>query len=431
MEAGDTRGNSKRPQGKDLQGFRGKLPYAYQQKEKRHENSKVRIIRVHYEVIIYNLIVSWYVDYKESMQRIATRLDQENVSTRFGKEHWSPAVISQILRHPAYWSGRIAVKSNKAEGGYVYYKCPPLITESRWREIQARIADAKKQSGRPRRGADEFLLYGLLKCGFCGTTLSCKYQKKQRFYFCYWHECSGAAMESHNKERCPLPLIPAEEIERMVYEILMVYICGEAFLPIYLVHPKRIESALDTVKLEGKIKNLQAMITHLNEKRIDAKKVLKKVEEMLNREPHDFSSCANVLDTALAKTEEIDAKLRDTQTKIDRLLKRRAETSLLLEFRQKRRETLVKIHETLLSLPFPKKQKLLAGMLEEKIVIQTPGDDFIDPDRPADNWTEGMDESKVEYYTYPPVEYTWRDAVSPDLRFDPVVLQDVLSEVEL
>ena len=83
----------------------------------------------------------------------------------------------------------------------------------------------------------------------------------------------------------------------------------------------------------------------------------------------------------------------------------REETSLLLEFRQYKQETLRLICETLMELQFGKKQKLIAEMLPEKITIQVSGDLYVEEADLEENnlGDEDVGGDEVEYYTCPPL----------------------------
>ena len=48
-----------------------------------------------------------------AMDKIALKLDEDGVSTRFVKKHWSPTTISQVLKNQAYWSGKLTANCIK------------------------------------------------------------------------------------------------------------------------------------------------------------------------------------------------------------------------------------------------------------------------------------------------------------------------------
>lgn len=125
----------------------------------------------------------------------------------------SHSSVLRTLRNPAYvgrqvWSGRVHPAAHE-----------PLLEEGLWQAVQERLDANAGVAGGPRRTAKEhyeYLLDGLLYCGFCGAHLTthAAHGKSGRRYFYY--RCSGTL----KARGCTLPPHNAQEVDRYVQEQL-------------------------------------------------------------------------------------------------------------------------------------------------------------------------------------------------------------------
>jgi len=166
--------------------FVGHVPFGY-----RWDKLTQRVEIHDEEAATYRHIVSQYLDFKKSLATIA---DELQTPTRRVGNTWVPPVIGRILKNETYYTGRITTKAKKGE---IVYDCPRIITHARWLRIQEQVKANSSTPGPKSSRISEFLLYGLLQCGVCGSTLLSMYEsrprangEKWRNYACHWHTVS-------------------------------------------------------------------------------------------------------------------------------------------------------------------------------------------------------------------------------------------------
>ncbi len=137
--------------------------------------------------------------------------------------------------NPAHWTGKLPTQAN---GKTVIFSCPPLLTETEWKDIETRRHKQKERVGRRPNKSDEFLLDGLLRCGFCvdisdntgrsGRMNSWKDPKTgKKFYRCYWSSCTSKTLLVNHRKHCPLPLVQARWVEKAVVQSLYTFLFWE------------------------------------------------------------------------------------------------------------------------------------------------------------------------------------------------------------
>ncbi len=183
---------------------------------------------------VYSRIVTEYLDLGRSLNDISLDLNAEGVPTRNnGSSRWSSGPLSKILKCADYL-GEITVNrfitdvkgriiGNRPEAEHIVFEAPPLITQDRWDELQKRLNSANARSGRQSQASQEFLLHDLCVCRIWGAKMMSLYGTRRidgtrsRNYAWYWHKASGKLREIKGREKCPLPLIPAELLEWHVF----------------------------------------------------------------------------------------------------------------------------------------------------------------------------------------------------------------------
>ena len=130
---------------------------------------------------IYNSVVRMYLDQHFPMLDIADKLNQEGVPTKSKRGTWSRSVISKILRNPAYagvvyynqhkFEAPNAIKNYshktgeiKSKEDWIRKEFPPLLSEEKWKAIQARIENQKIKPKKRHKGLEEkFLCENVLR----------------------------------------------------------------------------------------------------------------------------------------------------------------------------------------------------------------------------------------------------------------------------
>jgi site-specific DNA recombinase len=188
-----------------------------------------------------------------SLYHLACRLTRRHVPSPGGKAHWSANSIRLILRNPCYtgtaYSQRTCRRTparrksplqpvGRGESWeltpaeeWIGVTIPALVSQEVFDRVQARLATNQQMAQRSTRHA--YLLRGLVSCGHCH--LQCHGRFRAPGY--YYYLCRGKApSESSCRDaRCRARHIPAEQLDRLVWDDLCVV----------LQHPELISLALE------------------------------------------------------------------------------------------------------------------------------------------------------------------------------------------
>lgn len=143
----------------------------------------------------------------DSMLRIAQDLEERGVLTprdyqeqqqdKLGEKRrkWSSSTIGVILKSRALL-GETMVDGQvlRDEEGIPVRKCPPLISEEQWADLQAALAQRAMPEG---RSVNPNMLLGILKCSNCGGRLYRQHTVKKGHPYVYLR-CHGYMVE-HNE----------------------------------------------------------------------------------------------------------------------------------------------------------------------------------------------------------------------------------------
>ena len=123
--------------------------------------------------------------------------------------HWSPQRINMVLNNPKYC-------------GYVYNSegelipCPavlkPVLKRDEWKKVQ--VLQQKYKPRKEKFAGRKYLLAGLVKCGYCGSSMKPQSNRKGRadkYYICQRHAacieatpCRGSALIDTNEKQTGL-----------------------------------------------------------------------------------------------------------------------------------------------------------------------------------------------------------------------------------
>lgn len=230
---------------KSKQALVGTVPYGYK------FNRETKEIEVNLEQrIVYEKIVSMYLDQRINTTDIALQLNKEMISPPYnkGKKKWYYAGVLRMLKNPAYTgeatynrferelkttNGKqyhVVTKKKKTEDKFVKVQFEPFITKERFAEIQKLISNNTKRVQRTHKEyEDHFLLEkGLIRCGECGASMKKVLVRPGKtvpahfFYQCYWKHQSKKR-ELYNHANCTLE-IDAEMVDMFVLDQLFDFL---------------------------------------------------------------------------------------------------------------------------------------------------------------------------------------------------------------
>ena len=344
------------------------------------------------EAAVYQRIVTEYLDLGKSIRDIAIGLKRDAVPTRLGG-NWSVTAICQFLRNPAYY-GIITATARQFDGNGnivssedIVYEAPPLISKSRWDEIQNRLESARQRSGRPIVGAKQFLLYGMLRCGECGGKIVPRWgakradDSKPRYYACHWRGCGKNQRELAGREKCSLPMIPAEKLEGYIFWNHLMMRLGLNKETYYV-------PALELGNWDRKIETAQQKLEQLQDQMKKKRIALKNVDSLLEDPDFDANTFKGKRNGILAEIHVLNQQIEDAASEIERLNQLLEEEDLLAKFAKDKQGALKEAHKRLVTLPDEGKQRLLRGMLAGPIVIKHPSPEAKLDDGPLMAWLD-------------------------------------------
>ncbi|MGO9018226.1 MAG: recombinase family protein [Syntrophobacteraceae bacterium] len=359
---------------RDRRIFCGKPPYGYtwNVKEKR-----IEIVPDQGEV--YSRVVREYLDLNRSLNDISLLLNEEGVPTRNnGSSRWSSGTLSKILKCADYL-GEITVNrfitdvkgriiANRPESEHIVFEAPPLITQDRWEELQKRLNSANVRSGRPSNAAKEFLLHDLCRCGICGAKMRSDYGNRRvdgtrsRHYACYWHKATPKLLSIKGREKCPLPVIPAELLEWQIFYVELMRQLG-------LDPDRHYKPLLDGKSNEdNKVKELERKLSNIQASLKRKEIVLRNLDSLLESDDFDLAAYSQKRNGYLTEIHALHRKIKETRQELDELRKRKSDQAEFAKFVSEA-DAFKAVTHKIMNLSSSGKQRLLRGVLDGPIVV--------------------------------------------------------------
>src|SRR5712692_5546680 len=181
--------------------------------------------------VVRDQIFTSYTAEGLGVHAVADRLNRQGIPapashTRRGIAKWSKGTVWAILRNPIYRGdlvygkaryrdvGRKRGKLRRPETEHVVAKkaVPAIVSDALWEAAQAKHGKRRFASGRPWHRP--YLLSGLVECAHCGKRFQAQRQQRgliPAYYLCGGYVASGATV-------CPSPRIPTAYLEDAVVE---------------------------------------------------------------------------------------------------------------------------------------------------------------------------------------------------------------------
>lgn len=337
------------------------------------------------EAAIYRKIVADYLDRNMPLTTLAHNLQMDKIPSRF-QGHWYASTLSNTLRntiHKGYTTVKIKEKRKDEQGNEtkvvveeIPFECEPLLSPSRWDELQQRLTDGRrKRSGRPLTGADKFILRDLLQCGVCGKKIVPRHHvqtngKITLNYACYWKAIHQRKLDEYGRERCALPHIPAHNLDKNVYAYIITKI-------IHHEDPEQetpLTALVDTDLIEDKIKEHESHLETLKDQLARKERGLKATRKA--KEEPGFSDFANYnaeVTGYLKEIKEIKQRMAEVDENIQKIQQVKVDQELFAEIA--RSEQVNEICDRLWELSNEDRHRLLEGLLDGPIVVTPPSED--------------------------------------------------------
>ncbi len=159
----------------------GVAPFGYQ-----IDKERKTLIIIEDQAAIVKMIFNW-VFQKKSPRGIATKLNQLGIKTK-NNRLFSEVTIRRLIRNETYkgylirhrikWNGKKKEQHPKENWVIVKDAIPAIISEEIWEQANKVLDQRAKEPMRTR--AKTYGLTGLVKCGYCGYTLSVMKRKDRK-----------------------------------------------------------------------------------------------------------------------------------------------------------------------------------------------------------------------------------------------------------
>ncbi|HUY25761.1 MAG TPA: recombinase family protein, partial [Candidatus Saccharimonadales bacterium] len=347
-------------------------PYGYR-RIARTEAAPAHLEVIEPEAAVVRRIFDDYVAGGHSMRQIALRFYDEKIPSPLGKPMWRFCTISRVLRDRAYvgtWyynrtevlsgptMGRKSARSRRRpESEWIAIAVPAIVTDAVFEAAQRVSWDNSKWS--PRRAEPgAHLLRGLVRCGRCGSSMSCMKtssgQSFIRYYRCHKHDPIAAG----GRDRvCQERQVRAGELDELVFERVRdtllrpeVLLAGEAAVT------SRLPSTDDDL--------LAAQLDHLKRKLQLAAQEHRRLLDLYQAGLVD-------LDELKRRVGETEARQLRLSRERDSMLAERAELGKENRLRQRLHGFAVRVRASLKDLDFDQRQRLLRLVVEEVRITGT------------------------------------------------------------
>jgi site-specific DNA recombinase len=203
-----------------------------------------------YAATVVEQIFAWYLEERETLSGIVTRLSTGGVTTPTGKAAWTTSSLRTILHNPTYtgttygnWVRVVPARRRRSPlqpvgSGLTNARRPPeewipipvpaIITREDFDLVQQKLAHNQARASR-NNTRHQYLLRSLVSCGLCRLTAPARTTWDGRSYYV----CNGHA-RTPSSPRCTSRHIPARQLDELVWDDL-----GMA-----LTHPEQLTAAL-------------------------------------------------------------------------------------------------------------------------------------------------------------------------------------------
>ncbi|MBN8523802.1 MAG: recombinase family protein [Planctomycetes bacterium] len=174
---------------------------------------------------------------------------------RRGGKAFIKSTLSRLLTNILY-TGHIRYRGELIRGEH-----PAIITSATYEAVQNLLQRQRRSGGADRKTKHHALLKGLLGCAPCGCGMTyCWSRRGTKFY--QYYTCDRS--RSHGVDTCPMPSLPAAELERLVVEEIAA-ICRDPRLagPVIAEAARQLASELDS--LRTRVHDAEILVAKLGE----------------------------------------------------------------------------------------------------------------------------------------------------------------------
>jgi hypothetical protein len=359
----------------------GQEPFGYKWIKKKEE-----LVIIEEEKQAYLRMVDLYLNHGLSMKDIALKLTEEGVKGKRGGSLRSKSV-GDILKNPIFYGKRFQnqyeyeydrkkgthhrTRKLKPEEDRFILDAPAILDKSTWDKLQKKTISNRKKSKLTSPETKLSWLRDSLKCGICGAKVKPKIGKptkkdgtKPRYYVCYWRGTSEKELKLEGRERCPLPRIKAEKLEKRVWWDLIE--------PMSMaLNPQGLKRLIDVDVYEKQL----ALIDKQSKKLKEELKIKERTERRLLAEFDEDEFDRKAVAKKHRQTKEdiirIESQLAGFYEKRAAVLFAKENDKKLLSLAEGEKGALKKLLQDIMKLPPADRQTLVEASIQERITIET------------------------------------------------------------
>ena len=365
--------------------FNGRPPYAY------YWNKEKKQLEINEnEAETYKLIVNMYLDQCMSFRDICIKLRNKGIICK--KAYWSSTTVSYTFKNPVYYgncvvnqyeygdgargAGSKRTKKMKPDSEHIVFKIPPLISKSRWDQIQKRTEFNKRKSKNSERTKD-FYLRDVLVCGRCGGRVKPKVGNIRkngtapRYYTCYWASTSEKNIKvAGRKKKCSLPFIKAKTIESTIWShiVMKLHFNPEtAFKDLF-------NSEKSKIKMDELKQTINTLEVELRKKKIAQNNLFKLLED----EDVNIKDVKQRLQDNSSVITELDNNIKEANLQYQELEAIKDREEEISDFLHNNKSKFNQLRKDIANLDKSDRKILIESMLEDNIIVDYQDDNDVD-----------------------------------------------------
>jgi site-specific DNA recombinase len=317
-----------------------------------------------------------YASYSEdaiSLRALARHLHERGIKSPTGQEWWHLGSLRNVLSNPAYrgevYGARTRVRELRQrasalcpigkrqsasqptprEDWILVCRIPPIVTPEEFEQVQKKLRQNQKWSSR-NNTAREYLLRSLVSCGHC--RLACSARGGRSSYAYYACHGRNRAVDSRRETPCKARLIPAPELDELVWRDLVEV----------LKDPETITQALERARAGAWLPQ------HLQTRRVQLERGRKSLEAQQERWTTAYLSGVIELEEYQRRRRDLEAQAQALATQLKELELQAGQQAELSGYATGIRDFALRVAATLDQTTFEQKRQLVELLIDRVVV---------------------------------------------------------------
>jgi site-specific DNA recombinase len=352
-----------------------RLPYGYSAHPDRPRDPSGVSLNQDQATIVREIFAK-YLETTTSLLMVAYHINELKILSPSGKSRWSSATVRVILTNPTYtgsvYAGRYQTtglnqkrrsanhpvgkhadgqKRMPPEHWELVTQVPPIVSQDEFDRVQAKLSENKRMARR-NNTKNDYLLRGLISCGYCKAACVGRRSRGGERYQYYVCRITSMGRKWQEGKQCPGRSLPTDQLDKIVWEDLCKV----------LLHPESIKTALDRAHGGQWVpQELQSRSDALRQAQASLKRQIDRLSEAYLHE--------------VIRLDEYQRKRQDLELKMDGLEKQRTQLSASQDVRQHLADQITSASEfcarmapVLESATFEQKRRLVELLVDQVVV---------------------------------------------------------------